>query len=101
MTLSFRRASCTIAVVVASALCCFYSRLAATIGYLYALLIALTVYDALLCIDLEAKHVWRSPKTSRKISRILYIYNRYLSILWNILTLGEIGTISDTVSVVF
>ncbi|KAL1938077.1 hypothetical protein VTO73DRAFT_11906 [Trametes versicolor] len=73
------RVSCTVAVVIAT----------------------LIVYDALLCIDLEAKHVWRSPKTSRKISRVLYIYNRYLSILWNTLTVGEIGTISDTVSMSF
>lgn len=101
MTHSLRRVSCTVAVVIASALRVFHSRFAASVGSLYALSIALIVYDALLCIDLEAKHVWRSPKTSRKISRVLYIYNRYLSILWNTLTVGEIGTISDTVSMSF
>lgn len=49
-------------------------------------------------MDMEVRYVWRSPRASRKLSRLLYIYNRYMSILWNLLNLELIGTISDTVS---
>ncbi|EIW57006.1 uncharacterized protein TRAVEDRAFT_49817 [Trametes versicolor FP-101664 SS1] len=59
--------------------------------------VALLVYDALLCLDKEVRYVWHSPKASRKLSRLLYIYNRYMSVVWNILAIGKIGTISDTV----
>lgn len=56
------------------------------------------MYDAILCINMEVRYVWRSPKASRTLSRLLYIYNRYMSILWNLPVLGGIGAISNTVS---
>ncbi|EIW57012.1 uncharacterized protein TRAVEDRAFT_49821 [Trametes versicolor FP-101664 SS1] len=69
-------------------------------NYTIDMLIAtLLVYDALLCVDMEVRYVWRAPKASRKLSRLLYIYNRYMSILWNLLSLGTIGAISDTVHI--
>ncbi len=66
--------------------------------YLFIIRIALLVYDVLLCIDKEVRYVWGAPKALCKLSRFLYIYNRYMSILWNLLDLGLIGTVSDTVS---
>ncbi|KAL1937379.1 hypothetical protein VTO73DRAFT_13785 [Trametes versicolor] len=57
----------------------------------YALTVAATtllLYDTVLCIEKEVNYVWGSPKTSRRVSRILYVYNRYMSVIWNILTLA-------------
>lgn len=69
---------------------------------LYAVLMcysaALLLYDTVLCIEKEVNYVWGSPKTSRRVSRILYMYNRYMSVIWNILTLALISTFSDSVS---
>ncbi|EIW57022.1 uncharacterized protein TRAVEDRAFT_49833 [Trametes versicolor FP-101664 SS1] len=45
---------------------------------------------------MEVRYVWQSLKASRKLSRLLYVYNRYMSILWNLLVFGVIGTVSDT-----
>ncbi|EIW57019.1 uncharacterized protein TRAVEDRAFT_49830 [Trametes versicolor FP-101664 SS1] len=58
----------------------------------------LLLYDAIVCMDMEVQYVWRAPKASHKLSRLLYIYNRYMSILWNLLDIGLIGSISDTIT---
>lgn len=59
----------------------------------------LLVYDALLCTDQEVQYVWRASASGfRKLSRVLYIYNRYMSMLWNILNAVLIGAVSDNVS---
>ncbi|KAL1937392.1 hypothetical protein VTO73DRAFT_13798 [Trametes versicolor] len=52
--------------------------------------VALLVYDALLCIEKEVLYVWRAPKAERKLSRFLYIYNRYMSVLWNLLEMVSV-----------
>lgn len=57
------------------------------------------MYDAILCIGKEVQFAWQSPaERSRKISRVLYIYNRYMSLLWNLMSCGAIPAISDIVS---
>ncbi|KAL1937387.1 hypothetical protein VTO73DRAFT_13793 [Trametes versicolor] len=74
---------------------------ASTLHTIYMVIASLLVYDAILCMDMEVRCVWRAPKASRKLSRLLYMYNRYMSILWNLLYLGLIGTVSDTVHILF
>ncbi|KAL1937394.1 hypothetical protein VTO73DRAFT_13800 [Trametes versicolor] len=68
-----------------------------TYNIIAVVIATLLVHDALLCMDMEVRYVWRSPKASRKLSKFLYIYNQYMSILWNLLSLVLIGTISDTI----
>lgn len=63
-----------------------------------AIPIALLLYDVLLCMDKEVQYVWQSPKTSRKLSRVLYTFNRYMPFLYNIMSVGFTVTMSDTVS---
>ncbi|KAL1937376.1 hypothetical protein VTO73DRAFT_13782 [Trametes versicolor] len=64
-----------------------------TINVVAATLLA---YDALLCIGKELRYVWQSPNTPPTFSQILYLSNRYIPILWNVLYLGAIGKLSDT-----
>ncbi|EIW57029.1 uncharacterized protein TRAVEDRAFT_49841 [Trametes versicolor FP-101664 SS1] len=52
-------------------------------------------YDALLCIDKEIQYVWRSPKTSRKLSPIIYMYNRYMALLRILVVLSLVSPVSD------
>ncbi|KAL1937371.1 hypothetical protein VTO73DRAFT_13777 [Trametes versicolor] len=70
--------------------------LSRTIDTIYVVIPVLLAYDALLCMEKEVQYVWWSPKAERKLSRLLYIYNRYMSIIWNTLTLGLLGNTSDT-----
>ncbi|OJT12065.1 hypothetical protein TRAPUB_11389 [Trametes pubescens] len=49
-------------------------------------------------MDMEVRYVRWAPKASQKRSWLLYIYNRYMSILWNLLKLGVIGTMTDTLT---
>lgn len=59
--------------------------------------VALLLYDVLLTSGQEYQYIWREPKAW--VSRVLYMWNRYMSFLYNILQLGTIHRISDTVSV--
>ncbi|KAL1937254.1 hypothetical protein VTO73DRAFT_13923 [Trametes versicolor] len=62
-----------------------------------ALVIAVTVlllYDAILTAGQEYQYIWRSPKTW--VPRVLYLWNRYISLLYNLLSLGTIPSISNT-----
>ncbi|EIW57000.1 uncharacterized protein TRAVEDRAFT_49811 [Trametes versicolor FP-101664 SS1] len=64
-----------------------------TINVMAATLLA---YDALLCLGKELRYVWQSPNAPPTFSQILYLSNRYIPILWNVLYLGAIGNLSDT-----
>ncbi|OJT06148.1 hypothetical protein TRAPUB_3083 [Trametes pubescens] len=55
----------------------------------------LLLYDILLTSGQEYQYIWRAPKTS--VSRILYVWNRYMFLLYLILSLGTIPSISDAV----
>ncbi|KAL1938453.1 hypothetical protein VTO73DRAFT_11693 [Trametes versicolor] len=56
----------------------------------------LLAYDLLLCIGKEVQYAWRSPEAARSVPRVLYIFNRYMPVLWSILNLRLMGTLSDT-----
>ncbi|KAL1938451.1 hypothetical protein VTO73DRAFT_11691 [Trametes versicolor] len=53
-----------------------------TINNVDVAITTLLAYDALLCIDNEIQYVWRSPKTSRKLSPIIYLYNSCTALGW-------------------
>ncbi|KAL1940433.1 hypothetical protein VTO73DRAFT_9005 [Trametes versicolor] len=58
---------------------------------------ALLLYDVLLTSGQEYCYVWISPKT--RLSRFLYLCNRYMLLLSVILDLGTIPSSSDTMLV--
>lgn len=60
-------------------------------------MIALLLYDVVLTLGREYQYIWRSPKSW--VSRALYVLNRYTVLLYNILNLGTIPPMSDTVSI--
>lgn len=60
---------------------------------------ALLIYDFLICIDMEIRYVWQPSHTSRKFSRILYLYNRYIPLLYNVTGIIMIPPVSNAVSV--
>lgn len=57
--------------------------------------IALLLYDVLLTSGQEYRHIWRSRKSW--FSRALYVWNRYMFLLYLLLDLGTIPSMSDTV----
>ncbi|EIW56803.1 uncharacterized protein TRAVEDRAFT_49625 [Trametes versicolor FP-101664 SS1] len=52
------------------------------------------VYDVLLTSGKEYQYIWRSPKSW--FSRVLYLWNRYMCLLNNVMVLGTIPSMSDT-----
>ncbi|KAL1937162.1 hypothetical protein VTO73DRAFT_14504 [Trametes versicolor] len=58
---------------------------------------ALLLYDVLLTSGQEYRYIWRSRKSW--ISRILYVCNRYMYLLYLLLNPGTIPSISDVVKV--
>lgn len=65
-------------------------------GETHSSLLVLLLYDILLNSGREYQYVWRAPKPW--VSRILYVLNRYMSLLALLLGLGTIPSVSDTVS---
>lgn len=58
--------------------------------------IALLLYDVLLTSGREYQYIWQSGKS--RVSRALYVWNRYITLLYLLLDLGTIPSMSDTVS---
>ncbi|EIW57005.1 uncharacterized protein TRAVEDRAFT_49816 [Trametes versicolor FP-101664 SS1] len=67
-----------------------------TANTIFVVVATLLLYDVLLCMDKEVQYVWQSPNTSRKLSRVLYTFNRYMPFLYNIMSVGFTVTMSDT-----
>ncbi|KAI0824145.1 hypothetical protein BC628DRAFT_445168 [Trametes gibbosa] len=57
---------------------------------------ALFIYDCILCLGREYQYVWRSGKS--RVSRLLFLYIRYTTLLPSILAFWTITPLTDTVS---
>ncbi|OJT03954.1 hypothetical protein TRAPUB_5355 [Trametes pubescens] len=65
----------------------------ATINVLAIVATVLLLYDTLLTSGQECRYIWRSGTSW--VSRLLYVWNRYMSPLYLSLNLGTIPSISD------
>ncbi|KAI0780840.1 hypothetical protein BD413DRAFT_13354 [Trametes elegans] len=53
----------------------------------------LFLYDNLLNLDREIQFIWASPKNA---ASLLYLYNRYIPVLWSCLGQALISSVSQT-----